>query len=175
MGNTRKNISYVQASLEDLNKVKNIIERTKIRWEDDKDFETVQTVINRDPDIEITQTKENEIRIECGNCSGHETDISKNISNIKIISQHIDWDMGCFYIYYYLKNNDIEKFIRCEFEFNDMNDIYDNALVICKNVKDLTEEEITVLLDEGIVLNKDGTYKFIENKRFMHMKITLGK
>ena len=154
------NLCYIQVSTKNLKKIKDIIEKIKID-------EDLKYGFNVCPFFKVEQIKEDELKLTCGGkCSGHEKEILENIGdiNIKIISQKIDMDNEMFYLYYYLKNNDIKKFIECEFEFN-------NEIICCNNVLKLQPEEIIYLLEEGIILKKNDGYKFTESKRFMHRTI----
>jgi len=160
MGLSMCNLCYIQVSTKNLKKIKDIIEKIKID-------EDLKYGFNVCPFFEVEQIKEDELKLTCGGkCSGHEKEILENIGdiNIKMIAQKIDMDNEMFYIYYYLKNNDIKKFIECEFEFND-------EMICCNNVLKLQPEEITYLLEEGIILKKNDGYKFTESKRFMHRTI----
>ena len=160
MGLSMCNLCYIQVSTKNLKKIKDIIEKIKID-------EDLKYGFNVCPFFKVEQIKEDELKLTCGGkCSGHEKEILENIGdiNIKIISQKIDMDNEMFYLYYYLKNNDIKKFIECEFEFN-------NEIICCNNVLKLQPEEIIYLLEEGIILKKNDGYKFTESKRFMHRTI----
>ena len=102
------NLCYIQVSAKNFKKIKDIIEKINID-------EDLKYGFNVCPFFEVEQIKEDELKLTCGGkCSGHEKEILENIGdiNIKIISQKIDMDNEMFYLYYYLKNNDIKKLLK---------------------------------------------------------------
>jgi hypothetical protein len=162
MGISMINRTFVESSIENIEKIKEELKKIKegeikqiINDNPDFDINTPIYVYMCDYDIEdISNTK---IKLSCGGkCPGHEDEILKILEDIKIVSQHIDIDSDNFYICYYSQNNQFS----CYFDFNSNSDYGINYNYVNK----LTTEQINILYKENIFSIVNGEY--VNNEKF---------
>ena len=128
------NKTYVESTIENIKKIK-------------------EELLN-DCGFDIDHENEDKIIISCGGkCWGHDNEILEICKDIKLLSQHIDIDSDDFDMNYYYKNN---KF-SCNFGWDDEGGYY-----LCN--KNITTEQLNILVDENILSVVNGEY--VDNEKF---------